>query len=131
MTVWLAALRRLIRSTPLAGLVALAVVLRLLLPPMPMAAPAAVPGDALAELLDGGGICRADPGSAPATPAGVACPMCPLCAGPAAVLLPAAPLLPGRAGAVVVAAAVLPPATAPPGFGFARPPPTGPPALSV
>lgn len=133
MTVWLAAFRRLIRSSPLAGLLAMAVVLRLLLPPMPMPSPAAapVPIDALAELLAGGGICDADPDAAPASPAGLTCPMCPLCAGPAAVLLPAGPLLPVRGGAVVSAAAVLPPAITPPGFGFARPPPTGPPALSV
>jgi hypothetical protein len=128
MTPWLTAFRRLIRRTPLVGVVALAVVLRLLLlPPMPMAAPA--PGDALAELLSGGGICHA--GTDAPDSAKLVCPMCPLCAGPAAVLLPAAPLLPGHRATPVAMAVALPPATAPPGFAFALPPPRAPPARSA
>ena len=52
--------RRTHRTTLLAALAALAVLLRLLLPPMPMPAPPP-PEDALALLLSGGGICQSDP----------------------------------------------------------------------
>ena len=113
-----------------AALAALAVLLRLLLPPMPMPAPTA-PKDALALLLSGGGICHADP-TAPAPDQGdPACPLCPLCAGPVAVLLPMPPALPARAPIATPLRLLLPPATAPPVAPFALARPRGPPAPSA
>lgn len=112
-----------------AALAALAVLLRLLLPPMPMPAPAA-PQDALALLLAGGGICHSDP-SAPAPGHDLPCPRCPLCAGPAAALLPAPPPLPAARTIAVPLHLRLPPATAPPSTGLAIAQPRGPPALSA
>jgi hypothetical protein len=122
--------RRTHRTTLLAALAALAVLLRLLLPPMPMPA-AAAPEDALTLLLSGGGICHADPAGPASTDPGVACPLCPLCAGPAAVLLPAPPPLPARSAIAAPIRLRLPPATAPPATGFAIAQPRGPPALSA
>lgn len=113
-----------------AALAALAVLLRLMLPPMPMPAPAA-PEDALALLLSGGGICHADPSAPAPEQGGLSCPLCPLCAGPAAVLLPAPPALPAPRALAAPPRLPLPPATAPPAAGFAIAQPRGPPALSA
>jgi hypothetical protein len=113
-----------------AALAALAVLLRLLLPPMPMPAPKA-PEDALALLLSGGGICHADPTAPAPDQGGLTCPLCPLCAGPAAVLLPSPPALPARAPIATPLRLLLPPATAPPAAAFALARPRGPPAPSA
>ena len=112
-----------------AAIAALAVLLRLLLPPMPMPAPDA-PQDAMALLLSGGGICHSDP-STPAPGQDLPCPRCPLCAGPAAVLLPAPPALPARSAIAAPRRTLLPPATAPPATDLAIAQPRGPPALSA
>ena len=120
--------RRTHRTTLLAAFAALAVLLRLLLPPMPM--PAA-PQDALALLLSGGGICHGDPVGPASQDPGIACPLCPLCAGPAVVLLPAPPPLPARSTLATPILHRIPPATAPPTAGLAIAQPRGPPARSA
>ncbi len=122
--------RRTHRTTLLAAFAALAVLLRLLLPPMPMPAPPA-PEDALALLLSGGGICHSDPSTPAQDQGGLTCPLCPVCAGPAAVLLPAPPTLPRSRAVAAPARRLLPPATAPPAAAFAIAQPRGPPALSA
>jgi hypothetical protein len=109
-------------------LVAFALVLRLLLPATPMAMPA---GDALAELLAGGGICHGDP-ETPGKTGDAACPLCPLCAVPAPVLGAAPPAAIGARVAIGTAPYRLrPPSLAPPAAAFSTARPRGPPAASV
>ncbi len=112
----------------LAMLAVAALMLRLLVPMAPMPA---VPGDALAELLAGGGICSADapaPGKAPA-PMDAACLLCPLCAAPLPIVLAAAPPLPTQRLLTDTARHWWPPAIAPPAAPYRIAHPRGPPSL--
>jgi hypothetical protein len=120
------------RSPGLAALLALAVLLRLLVPAGPMPAMPIPPGTdpVLAELLSGGGICHADPGAPgkPAIPGSLACLLCPLCAAPAPLLASPAPPLPLPRALPVATATLWPPATAPPAAEFRPANPRAPPA---
>lgn len=128
----LSALRRLHRGSPLALLAAAAMVLRLMLPMGPMAAPSNL-DPVLAELLAGGGICHGDPDAPARAPAqkGIACVLCPICVAPLPVLVGAVAPLPVPAVVATGALVLWPPATAPPIIAFRPANPRAPPALSA
>jgi hypothetical protein len=124
------------RGSVLVPLVALALMLRVLLPVGPMAAPMASLGPAgadsvLAELLAGGGICHGDPDAPAKAPASVACVLCPMCLAPLPLLAGAEPRLPAPPVLAGAAPALWPPATAPPVVAFRPANPRAPPALSA